>query len=167
MNAIVGIVCYRGVVGKLHVDASHIVHVGYHRFSDKSDVKTAEFLPIRPPNVPKPLHNGLEAIVILDRKFEVMALVKDLKPFFPNLFANTEEFWLGYDGLELIGAPNTLCVPFYWPQETWRLACVFCSYQHVDLASDFNWEVYERARANRMIGQSLETVKMLDERYTD
>ena len=120
--------------------------MGYHGVSDKSDVEVPDILPYRLPNVPKPLHNGLEASIVLQRNLEIMVLIGYLEPSGPNMFA-TEEARLGYDGLELTGAPSTLCVPFYWPQETWRLACVFCSHQYVDLASSFNWEPYEWSRA--------------------
>ena len=46
----------------------------------QNDVKIADVLP-HVPDVPKPLHNGLEATIVFHRKFEVMVLVKDLEPF--------------------------------------------------------------------------------------
>ena len=149
------------------MDTSHIRHMGYDGFSDKTDVKLPDVLPVRLSNAPKPLYNGLEASTLLHRKLELMVLVEDSEPFIPNLFANTEEIWLGYDGLELRGAPSTVCAPFSWPQQTWRLACVFSSYQRVDLAPVLNCEFHERKWANGMISKSLESIQTLAERYTD
>ena len=116
------------------METAHIGHIGQGRLSDKT---MPNVLPCFLPDIPKPFHNGLEAIMTLHRKGEVMVLVKDLKPFISSYFADSKEVWLGHNGFELTGSLIT--------HETWRLACVFNN-QHVDLASEFNWEVRERKR---------------------
>ena len=113
-TAIVGIIFYRSAIRKLHVDASHIRHMGYHGFSDKTNIEMADILPILVPNFPKPFRDGSEATVIFHRKIEVMVLVKNWEPFISRHFTDTKEVWLGHDGFELLIT-----------RETWRLACVF------------------------------------------
>ena len=76
--------------------------------------------------------------MILHRKVGVIVLIVHLEPSIPSHFADSKEVWLGHNGFEFTGSLIT--------HETWRLACVFYGNQHVDLASDFNWEVRERKR---------------------
>ena len=101
-----------------------------------------------------------EATIVFYYKPKIMVLVEDPEPFIASLIADTEEVWLGHDGLELMGALSTLGVP----RETWRLTCVFCSNHHVDLESDFDREIHEPKRANGMISKSLEFLQRLAER---